>query len=123
MNRTRITFGLALAAALTLVAGPAQSACEVCAYRLFTGRLANNAYCRVAGPNEVGSTLCTLTYDPLTPSIDCENNGIACTVITVEGGGGAGSGGSGSGGSGCTTTTGSCPASCFSCTGGGAPRI
>lgn len=88
-------------------------ACQVCDFHYFTGNLAVYAFCRSAGPDEVGATYCTTTYDPLTPAIDCTESGTFCTTITV----GGGSGGSGGGG-GCTGS-GFCPASCFSCGGGG----
>lgn len=45
----------------------------------------------------------------------CWTNGQACT----NGGGGGGGGGTGGGGSNTCTTTGFCPAQCFSCSGGG----
>lgn len=92
-------------------------ACEECDWTI-TVHLANNAYCRSVGPNEVGSTHCNLIFDPLTPSIDCYESGSFCSTITVTGGGG-GTGGGGTSGGGCGGS-GFCPASCFSCGGGGA---
>ena len=50
----------------------------------------------------------------------CYTSGFECYRITVNGGGG-GSGGTGGGGS--CHSSGFCPAECFSCSGGGRPRI
>jgi len=116
MSRKVLWAGILVLLAGSLLSSPAR-ACEVCDWGI-TVHLANNAYCRSADPNEVGSTHCTLTYDPLTPSVDCYESGSFCTTITVTGGGG-GTGGGGTGGGGCGGS-GFCPASCFSCGGGGA---
>ncbi len=99
--------------------GTALNACETCDSTGILGHLAYNAFCRAVGPDEVGSTRCELSYDPLTPSVDCFESGTFCSTIVVTGGGGDG----GAGGGGCTGG-GFCPASCFSCGGGGGrPRI
>jgi hypothetical protein len=90
------------------------SACELCKYNIFLGY----SPCRPVGPDEVGSTVCTDSYDPL-GGFSCEESGTFCSSITAGGGGGAG--GAGGDGSACHTS-GFCPAQCFSCSGGGGGR-
>jgi hypothetical protein len=83
----------------------AASACHEC----FFNRQ-NIATCRPVFDDEIGHTQCYSITD------DCVFGGNSCIVV-YSGGGSTGGGGS------CSTTQGGCPAECFSCTGGGSPRI
>lgn len=87
--------------------------CEICEYKFFLG-----FHCRPVTDTEVGSTNCQLYYSPF-GGTTCEESGTYCSVIGAGGGGGGGTGGSGGGDGGSCQTTGACPASCFSCSGGG----
>ncbi len=106
-NRTLLAFILGLAVA---IAAPGSAkACNECDVNA-----QNIDFCRPVFDNEVGATVCEAA-----PGY-CNLSGSACSEITV---GGGGSGGSGGGGGGCNTSSGFCPAACFSCSGGGRPRI
>lgn len=87
--------------------------CEICKVNLFLGP----APCRSVTEDEVGSTICQDQYDPI-GGFTCEESGTFCSGITVGGGGGRAGGGGGTGGNPCQTSS-FCPASCFSCSGGG----
>jgi hypothetical protein len=86
------------------------SACEICEYVFLLGY----APCKPVGPDDVGSTICTDHYDPIS-GFSCQESGDYCSNITIGGGGGTGGGSDG----GSCQTAGFCPAQCFSCGGGG----
>jgi hypothetical protein len=90
--------------------------CEICKANLFLGFVP----CRSVTEDEVGSTICQDQYDPIGGST-CEESGTFCSGITVGGGGGGAGGTGGAGGNPCQTSS-FCPASCFSCGGGGGRR-
>ena len=85
--------------------------CYVCEAEGYGG----DSYCKPVGHEQAGDgTRCE--EDPLGPW--CSMKPDPCYNVDVNGGGG----GSGGGGGACTTT-GFCPAECFSCSSGGRPRI
>jgi hypothetical protein len=88
------------------------SACEVCKYTFGLGY----APCRPVGDGEVGTTICTNSYDPF-GGFSCDQGGDYCSAITVTPGGGGAAGGGNDGGA--CRTSGFCPSQCFSCSGGG----
>ena len=114
----KVSLGL-FAALLFSISFPAASwaSCEICKPY---GTLNYSCFPAV---NEVGVTHCQVFSDPFAwpPSVWCTESGNFCSTIVVNGGGGGG-GGTG-GGAGCQGGTGGCPAECFSCSGGGRPRI
>lgn len=120
MHKLRFLGPLAL---LTMLSTPglatAQAVnCEICKYTFFLGY----SPCHTPAENESGTTICKDVYTVL-DGFHCEEDGNACGVITVHGGGSGGSGGGGSaGGTDPCATTGFCPAECFSCGGGGGGR-
>lgn len=112
MHSSRIRLIVLFTALSVSVLSPqAVLGCEICKYYLLLGF----APCRPVTETEVGSTICTNEYDPLV-GFSCAESGTYCSEINAGGGGGSGSGGGG--GSQCSTT-GFCPAECFSCGGGG----
>lgn len=118
MSKISTSFFAALLC-LVVFSTAAQASCEIC--KLY-GNMGSNSNCFPA-VNDVGVTQCQLHSDPLAfpPSVWCTEAGTFCSTIVVNGGGGGG-GGTGGGGS-CHGGTGGCPAECFSCSGGGRPRI
>lgn len=109
--RSRIPFLAFAALFLIALAVPVPAkACYDCDINL-----AGREICRLVFDGETGQLNCVIQ------SNQCSLSGTFCSIINVGGGGGGGTTG---GGGGCTTTNGSCPAECFSCTGGGGrPRI
>lgn len=86
--------------------------CEICKLS-FTG----NSWCRAVREMETGVTQCK-DYVANIGGSYCTEDGNACSWVTGVGGGGGGGTGGGGGGS-CSSSTGFCPAECFSCGGGG----
>lgn len=107
--RKRNALLLVLVSAVLWVGGSkTAAACQDCFFNI-----QNIATCRPTFDGEIGNLYCQSI------TTDCIFSGPVCTVITVEGGGG----GSGGGGGACQGGSGGCPAECFSCSGGGRPRI
>ena len=105
--RKLVLAGLTLAASAS---PPAQAyECEICKLS-FTG----NSWCRPVREMETGVTLCKDFVANIGGSY-CTEDGNACSWVN----GGGGGGGTGGGGGGSCTSTGFCPAECFSCGGGG----
>lgn len=104
--------------AALLFSSAAEAACEECHRPWLTPW---NTWCVPVSGDDVGATLC---HDEVTlVSITCQEDGNACQVITVIGGGGGSGTGSGGGTSNPCQTSGFCPAECFTCSGGGGGGI
>lgn len=88
------------------------AACAICKHFFFLGYVP----CQPVLEGEVGATVCTNHYDPIS-GFWCEESGDFCSGIMAGGGGGS-TGGSGGGSDPCGTT-GFCPAECFNCADGG----
>lgn len=112
MRNRYILWVLAVTAILSSILPPVAAACEDCFFNA-----QNIATCRPVFDGETGVTSCQSI------ATDCILSGTFCTEITAGGGGGGTGGGSGGGGSCHTSGGGGCPAECFSCSGGGRPRI
>lgn len=113
MCNRRGLLSIAVAAVLSMFVAGALMACEDCFFNA-----QNIATCRPVFDGETGVTRCQSI------ATDCILSGTFCSEITAGGGGGGGgTGGSGGGGSCHTSGGGGCPAECFSCSGGGRPRI
>jgi hypothetical protein len=98
-----------LATILWAVSPVVAAACQDC-----FGNIQGIATCGPVRDGATGFTVCSSV------TTECVVGGSFCTEIDVHGGG---SGGSGGGGGACHGGAGGCPAECFSCSGGGRPRI
>lgn len=111
MRRSRIllTAVLVVLAFSAVAAAPASAEidCQKCTFILFVG-----SHCDPAATGDSGKTSCTEGDGK------CILSGTACTG-TWGGGSGTGGGGGGGGTDPTCSTTGFCPAECFSCAGGG----
>lgn len=117
MTKRQITFVCALVGAIAFGSMATSRPASACANCYQPSQWSLTSWCKPVANEETGVTGCDDYWDPFDGSQTCAETGTFCSSVNAGGGGGTGSGG-GSGDGSCSSG-GFCPASCFSCGGGG----